>query len=650
MDLRAIESNFGQEFTAAAAKRGQSNASSSASAGTSTANNIKVLGSDSGAAAAAPPPPPPPLPPPLVNYAPPPPLPTPAEIEAGLVRNYEQWHNTFYNKPPEANYSLGEWNQWFQEAVHNIGSQEDILKVTELPQQYIIQDSKFIQGHFEKLFEEIYEAKPDEEQFNGDFVNMTAEDWLKWYDDNKAEIDASINKVRVAAAQQQVQISAPAPIAPQNPAPIADPAPAPVAQQRQAPVFADVPAPAPIALQNPAPVGLRDNDDLGVDNSEAFAMLFAEPEDKEPEAVTPVVNSTQDPVFNSYANYNNVYQGAKQAYFDNTQTTTQNDQDKSLEIAAATKALVMEYKALIAAKLTRSLKENDASAIINTLNEYNNAEPVITEIDEKLEASKKIAIETLLTKATNDTEISSLALSDRTILTNLFNDSQHQTKGEVDAAEASQRDLDPTVNAVTGVAHSALSETLGVRLEAIQVAQSEGLGVAAGDEEAAMRLTSTWISGLYGSSIQGSNGSSRAYKGKIAGGAIGVDAEIQDNLTLGLAYSNVISAFNYRQNKGSDKTTAYTHILSLYSQLNFSNAFVWNNIASISRSNVKTATKHDRAIAHGKFKSDGFSFDTNLGYKIYKNNIVFIPSVGLRYDHSKDAPIQSMGPVYVILK
>lgn len=263
---------------------------------------------------------------------------------------------------------------------------------------------------------------------------------------------------------------------------------------------------------------------------------------------------------------------------------------------------------------------------------------LVEEMQTREREKSELVLEEVISTATNDEAVEAIPLDSRITLSQILNAFEHETSAEVDAGRMIKLVEAPALLNTANFVNEVIADAIGARIDfSIAVAQLEGVGASADDEDYGVKLKSLWFSALYGSSTQGKKGSYAGYKGKMAGGTIGIDAEINEATSLGLAYSNISSNFNYKQDRTGDKTTVATHALSLYSQVNFNDAFVWSNIVSVALSNTKTASKQRyNAVTRGKFKSRAFNFNTNLGYKISSGDMLFIPNVGLRYGTSKD--------------
>lgn len=163
------------------------------------------------------------------------------------------------------------------------------------------------------------------------------------------------------------------------------------------------------------------------------------------------------------------------------------------------------------------------------------------------------------------------------------------------------------------------------------------LGLSSGSEESGKNV-GVWISGLYGFSKQGKIGSSSGYDGDVFGPTIGVDLDLNENNTIGAAYSYLMSKFDYKS-QTKQKAKATTNSISLYSQSDIAEKLIWNNILSLSHSGVTSSRSLPSLSATGKakFNASSASIESTFGYKIPVKTWTFIPTIGLRLenDHTR---------------
>ena len=185
-----------------------------------------------------------------------------------------------------------------------------------------------------------------------------------------------------------------------------------------------------------------------------------------------------------------------------------------------------------------------------------------------------------------------------------------------------------------------IHRTIGNRIDELSL-NNLAIGVAAGDEST-KKIQGIWVKGTYSSSKKGADKGVSGYKGNSIGGTLGIDFELNDQNILGLAYSNMKSDFKY--NSAGNKISGDSHILSLYSSHQLSDALMLKTMFSAGINNINTKRLAAGNIATGKIKNRSYSAETNLGYKINASqNLFIIPNIGLRYANYKDSAYSESG-------
>ena len=166
--------------------------------------------------------------------------------------------------------------------------------------------------------------------------------------------------------------------------------------------------------------------------------------------------------------------------------------------------------------------------------------------------------------------------------------------------------------------------------------------VAAGDEEAGETLDdaaakthgySIWSSGTLGSNKQKAKADLNGYSTKIAGGTIGLELNLENDLLVGSSFSKFSSRVKYQDQGGSSDlrsstastSTKYdTHIFSLYGSRPVSR--------DISMSVIGSAGYSKGTKARSKL----LSFEPHLNYRVgLPREVTLIPHIGLRYEYEK---------------
>lgn len=184
----------------------------------------------------------------------------------------------------------------------------------------------------------------------------------------------------------------------------------------------------------------------------------------------------------------------------------------------------------------------------------------------------------------------------------------------------------------------AVEENINNRLDNIRFLPNN---FAAGDDDNKMPK-SFWLSGLYGTSQQNKSKNTVGYKGNVFGPTVGFDLNINDNTIIGAAYSYILSNFKHANQSYGKKTSAQSHVLSLYTQAQIGDNLLWNNIFSLGTSNVtgkssRPISQDNYRIAIGKLTNKAYSLETILGYKVPTNNdLIILANIGMRIGQYRD--------------
>jgi outer membrane autotransporter protein len=160
---------------------------------------------------------------------------------------------------------------------------------------------------------------------------------------------------------------------------------------------------------------------------------------------------------------------------------------------------------------------------------------------------------------------------------------------------------------------------------------------AAAGDKAPMVRNGFWTSALYGVSHKRSGAGSSSYKSHSYGGSIGFDVSVREGVIVGIAYSNLLSKFKYRDIKSPTIINVKNHIISLYASVEATSNFLFQGLVSIGKMNLyanatKTITNNLYKTARGKLKGTNYSAEGVLNYKINPNpNLLIIPNIGIKY-------------------
>ncbi|WP_341790865.1 autotransporter outer membrane beta-barrel domain-containing protein [Rickettsia endosymbiont of Gonocerus acuteangulatus] len=203
------------------------------------------------------------------------------------------------------------------------------------------------------------------------------------------------------------------------------------------------------------------------------------------------------------------------------------------------------------------------------------------------------------------------------------------------------------------VLRHALTDAHNSAMSAIHSRLSNGpLIVAAGDDDVA---NDTWQHGVWArasishSKDKASNKTAEyfsGYKTKGHSSTIGVDTLINDNLLLGLAYTNAYTGIKPQNQNAGNVDKARTNIFSLYSSYNIPN-YNWfvDGTISYAESVIRGQNvRNGNEVASSKYKSHLYSGSVFLGYNYHTSNDIYItPSLGITGSLIKDSGYKETG-------
>lgn len=178
--------------------------------------------------------------------------------------------------------------------------------------------------------------------------------------------------------------------------------------------------------------------------------------------------------------------------------------------------------------------------------------------------------------------------------------------------------------------------------------KSENYGVASGDDSIAKH--GIWLSPFYSQANQGFRNSIPGYKTKAQGGTIGFDTMLNEDLTIGTAFSMINTRIKHKSETiGTSSTAANTakadsYIWSLYGMQNMANNFFIQGIASISYNKIRSSRQIFNETAYAKYSSRTYGGEVTMGRNtIIANNFVLTPMAGIRYSHFNEAGYKEEG-------
>ncbi|WP_342259751.1 autotransporter domain-containing protein [Candidatus Tisiphia endosymbiont of Metellina segmentata] len=211
----------------------------------------------------------------------------------------------------------------------------------------------------------------------------------------------------------------------------------------------------------------------------------------------------------------------------------------------------------------------------------------------------------------------------------------------------------PTSEIIRGLMAQAGTQITATRMGNSVPMQNAASAVGSGDDDT-LRY-GVWGSPFYGTACQETYKGVSGYKAKSAGGIVGFDGLVNDNLLLGAAYSRINTQMSHQDKKFGDKTNGKTNIFSLYSLYNLTNNWFTEAIASYGITRVRNsegrliATNVKRNVtaletAAAKYKSISYSGQLLTGYNyIASEKLMITPTIGFRYSQFKDAGYTETG-------
>ncbi|WP_342267340.1 autotransporter domain-containing protein [Candidatus Tisiphia endosymbiont of Empis tessellata] len=211
----------------------------------------------------------------------------------------------------------------------------------------------------------------------------------------------------------------------------------------------------------------------------------------------------------------------------------------------------------------------------------------------------------------------------------------------------------PTSEIIRGLMAQADTQITATRMGNSVPMQNAASAIGSGDDDT-LRY-GVWGSPFYGTACQETYKGVSGYKAKSAGGIVGFDGLVNDNLLLGAAYSRINTQMSHQDKKFGDKTNGKTNIFSLYSLYNLTNNWFTEAIASYGITRVRNsegcliATNVKRNVtaletAAAKYKSISYSGQLLTGYNyIASEKLMITPTIGFRYSKFKDAGYTETG-------
>lgn len=190
------------------------------------------------------------------------------------------------------------------------------------------------------------------------------------------------------------------------------------------------------------------------------------------------------------------------------------------------------------------------------------------------------------------------------------------------------------------VAEQMVAEVDGGAVHAISSGQSLITGVTSGRTTAlrgqssgvALSNAGVWVQGLYNDARQATRDNVAGYNAYTSGLAVGADAKVTDNLTLGAAYSYMDSSVN---SKRGNKTEVDGHAFTVYGGFEQGSYFVDGNLTFSKNENTSKRNVLN-TVAKGKYDSKALGLSLLGGYDFQlDHSLTATPLAGLRYTNIK---------------
>ena len=172
-------------------------------------------------------------------------------------------------------------------------------------------------------------------------------------------------------------------------------------------------------------------------------------------------------------------------------------------------------------------------------------------------------------------------------------------------------------------------------------------GVTAGDT--ALRH-GAWVSPFYGHIIQKVRGRTPGYRAGYYGAVIGTDTLLNDNVTIGIAFSAIKTDVKHKDLNTGDKTKANTYVGSLYGVYQLSDEWFLQGVASFSRTKIKNREIRREfartAPASANYNTDAWGSEVLVGYN-HKigTGVLLTPTFGFEYNRMNNIKYKETGTV-----
>ena len=278
---------------------------------------------------------------------------------------------------------------------------------------------------------------------------------------------------------------------------------------------------------------------------------------------------------------------------------------------------------------------------MDNASDFSSLEGVADMFDEEKTLSFQNAHKVEIEASLDDESIEEASVADKK---KLYLSTIVSTDKETQKKESAKRDL--LVKSSPKVSKAFISQAFATTRKRQNNINMGIAAIAAGDDGFNI-AKGLWVSGLYGVSNQDSVKDASGYKGKIAGGSVGGDIDINDDTMIGVSYSRLLSGVKFKDNLSGNKLDINSNIVSLYGRQNITDKFYINGMVSFGKSQINNKRSLEVAglskTAKSKTNNTSYNAELDVSYNLTGKQMIVIPSVGLRYSYYTNGSYKESG-------
>jgi outer membrane autotransporter protein len=209
-------------------------------------------------------------------------------------------------------------------------------------------------------------------------------------------------------------------------------------------------------------------------------------------------------------------------------------------------------------------------------------------------------------------------------------------------AEASES----TFVAVQSAIQTISNRISSVSLPSFQLASRGGVGVAAGDSMESKY--GFWFSPSYMTAVKKAKGSSPGYKSKAFGTTLGFDTLINEDKTVGIAFSYSNNIMNHTDSNAGDKSKTKSFSFAVYGMQELNDQWFLQGVALVGKNRVHNKEiriiPNGSEIAEAKYTSTSYGLESLIGYnKKIKDNVMLTLMTGLEFNRLSKTKYKESG-------